>query len=197
MRKTLSICLIVFLLMTCLTSCNIMDGLLGVYYSLNIPNKDRDKETTLDFWICENVDDYDWSGHDEIFGWFGASEFLGKRYRLTYNEEEQRYEKPKFYVSYVVTNYPDYSSPSSCVTRIDITDPTVKVYGLTTKSTLLEFIEVFSDLGYDISKEGSNADGYIKAEKNGITFYRVPGNDERPTMIKIRAYISNMYGIMY
>ena len=38
----------------------------------------RPKNTTLEFWICDDVSSVDWNGHDEITGWMGAREFLGK-----------------------------------------------------------------------------------------------------------------------
>ena len=40
----------------------------------------RPKNTTLEFWICDDVSSVDWNGHDEITGWMGAREFLGKGY---------------------------------------------------------------------------------------------------------------------
>ena len=32
----------------------------------------RPKNTTLEFWICDDVSSVDWNGHDEITGWMGA-----------------------------------------------------------------------------------------------------------------------------
>ena len=43
----------------------------------------RPKNTTLEFWICDDVSSVDWNGHDEITGWMGAREFLGKDYHMS------------------------------------------------------------------------------------------------------------------
>ncbi len=45
------------------------------------------KDTTLEFWITEDVKDRDWTGHDEIYGWMGAREFLGSGYKKTQDED--------------------------------------------------------------------------------------------------------------
>ena len=71
----------------------------------------KPEDTTLEFWICDNGSLVDWGGHDEITGWMGAQEFLGKDYRL--NEQGER---PHVRVSYILTAWPDYADGGRYVT---------------------------------------------------------------------------------
>lgn len=45
-------------------------------------------DTNLEFWIGQNVADVNWSEYDEIYGWFGANEYLGKGYHAAQNDQE-------------------------------------------------------------------------------------------------------------
>lgn len=90
---------------------------------------EKPSDCALDFWIAENVENIDFSEYEEIYGWFGAREFLGKGYHTIINEDGESV-KPDHYVSYVITAYPDYSSGGQYVTEIVITDPNVQMYGL-------------------------------------------------------------------
>lgn len=190
MKKVIAAFLTFVLTLLALSSCNNAAG-------VNLPGKTDGGETTLEFWIGDNVNDYDWSGYDEIYGWMGAREFLGKGYSKYYDEDSQVDRKPEYYVSYLVTNYPDYSSKDSCITRIDVTDPAVKVYGLTTESSLEDFERTFSALGYEISDVGST--GKVKkAEKDGVWFsFNIKFDDDNPASISIQAEVTNIYGIQY
>ncbi len=53
----------------------------------NTVSGEMPKDTTLEFWITEDVKDRDWTGHDEIYGWMGAREFLGSGYKKTQDED--------------------------------------------------------------------------------------------------------------
>ena len=156
------------------------------------------QDTSLEFWITEDVEGYDWLGYDEIYGWFGAREFLGKGYkRNTDSDDSMQY--PEHYVSYVITAWPDYADGGEYVTDISITDPAVAVYGLTVESTFEEFDAVFGKMGCELSW----SDGAIKtrvAKKNGITFSltrAAEGNPEITPQFRISAEISNREGIIY
>ena len=46
----------------------------------NTVSGEMPKDTTLEFWITDDVKDQDWSEYDEIYGWMGAREFLGSAY---------------------------------------------------------------------------------------------------------------------
>lgn len=162
----------------------------------NAASEKMPPNTTLEFWITENVKDYDWSGHDEIYGWFGAREFLGSGYKTGETLDDQY---PKHYVSYRVTAWPDYADGGSFVTNITITDPAVTVYGLTVESSFEEFDAVFEPLGYTLSW----SEGTLKtriANKNSITFRFTRAMENTPEVIpelRIVAHISNRDGIVY
>lgn len=111
----------------------------------------RPKNTTLEFWICDDVSSVDWNGHDEITGWMGAREFLGKDYHMSTQGG-----KPNVRVSYLLTAWPDYADDGQYVTTIEITDPAVFVYGLTVESEPTELWgdRIFEKCGIRREEEG-------------------------------------------
>lgn len=164
----------------------------------NTVSGEMPKDTTLEFWITENVKDQDWTGHDEIYGWMGAREFLGSAYKK--NEDADGLDqRPEHYVSYVITAWPDYADGGQFVTDIIVTDPAVKVYGLTIASTFEEFDAVFEPLGYELSW----SEGAIQtrvATKDGVTFRLTRAVDDNPNVvpqIRISAVVTNREGIVF
>ena len=129
-----------------------------------LPRKNAGGETTLEFWIGEIVNEKDYEGHAIVYdGFLGegypADVLLGTHTNTT-----------DYYVHYTVDNYPKWDSKTSGIVRIEITDPSVKVYGLTTESSLDEFAEVFEALGANVTKYKSSAaaklgDVYFLLEK--------------------------------
>lgn len=109
----------------------------------------RPDELQLEFWIGENVDNYDFSSHDMETGWFGCDVYYGLDYKLTENDEGEMVE-PMAYVKYTVSAYPDYSSANSAITSITTTDPNVGFYGLTQDTLDQEFEEILVPMGYKI-----------------------------------------------
>ena len=164
----------------------------------NTVSGEMPKNTSLEIWITEDVKDQDWTGHDEIYGWMGAREFLGSGYKK--NEDPTgANQHPDHYVSYVITAWPDYADGGEFVTDITVTDPDVTVYGLTIESTYEEFDAVFESLGYELSW----SDGAIEtrvAIKNGITFRLTRAVDDNPNvvpMFRISAEVTNREEIVY
>ena len=164
----------------------------------NTVSGEMPKNTSLEFWITEDVKDQDWTGHDEIYGWMGAREFLGSGYKKNEDPTGSN-QHPEHYVSYVITAWPDYADGGEFVTDITVTDPDVKVYGLTIASTYEEFDAVFEPLGYELSW----SDGAIEtrvATKNGITFRLTRAVDDNPNVIpmfRVSAEVTNREGIVY
>ena len=156
------------------------------------------ENTSLEFWITEDVKDRDWTGHDEIYGWMGAREFLGSGYKKNEDPTGSN-QHPEHYVSYVITAWPDYADGGEFVTDITVTDPAVMVYGLTIESTYEEFDAVFEQLGYELSW----SEGAIKtrvATKDGITFRltrAVEDNSDVVPQIRISAEVTNREGIVF
>lgn len=146
----------------------------------------RPEDTALEFWICDDVSSIDWSGHDEITGWMGAQEFLGKDYHMSTQGE-----RPNVRVSYLLTAWPDYADGGQYVTTIEITDPAVSVYGLTVESEPTEFERVMMSMEYKVEL----ADNSIqRAVRDGFTFTIYRG--DTPKFI-ISAEISNREGICF
>lgn len=156
------------------------------------------KNTSLEFWITEDVKDYDWTGHDEIYGWMGAREFLGIEYEK--NEDPNGADQPpEHYVSYVISAWPDYADGGQFVTAITITDPAVTIYGLTIASTYEEFDAVFEPLGYELSWSEGAIETRI-AIKDGIAFRLTRAVEDNPDVVpvfRISAEISNREGIVF
>ena len=150
MKKIISLAVVVSVLLICLFSCNTRyvpvygESILGPYFDiLELPTKKAGGETTLEFWIGEKIVERDYENHEKL-----NNGFLGEGYKLNPDNPN---ELPEFYVRYVVERYPEVFSKTKGVTKIEITDPNVMVYGLTTESSLDDFKEVFEDLGAGVS----------------------------------------------
>jgi hypothetical protein len=116
----------------------------------------------------------------------GGWEYYGTGYVPTLDENGQQAD-PEHCVIYTVTNYPDYSSNSLCVTRITITDPTVKVYGLSMTSTHEEIRSNMTAEGFTVTESGTA----LRAEKGKIRF------TFSMDAIIVSAEVTNLFGIIY
>ena len=143
-------------------------------------------EHDLEFWITQNVDDFDFSSYQPKYGIMGGWEYYGTGYVPTLDENGQQVD-PEHCVIYTVTNYPDYSSNSLCITRITITDPAVKVYGLSMTSTHEEIRSTMIAEGFTVTESGTA----LKAEKDNLRF--TFSNDA----ITVSAEVTNHFGIVY
>ena len=114
---------------------------------------DKPKDTSLEFWVLQDVSDIDFSGHYKLHG-FGADFYYGKGYQPAEIVEDSAAIPPEHCVIYTVSPYPDYSSGGQYVTRIAITDPQVTVYGISCDSTLQDFDATFENLGCTIQDKG-------------------------------------------
>lgn len=114
---------------------------------------DKPQDTSLEFWVMQEVSDIDFSGHYKRHG-FGADFYYGKGYQPMEIIEGSEVIAPEHCVIYTVSPYPDYSSGGQYVTRIAITDPQVTVYGITCNSALQDFDATFENLGCTIQDKG-------------------------------------------
>ena len=114
---------------------------------LCVRNRIPKKDTSLEFWIAENVDEVDFSSYQEKYGLMGGREYYGTGYVPTTNENGEQID-PEACVIYTVTSYPDYISNRRHVTGIFITDPSVTVYGLTINSSVDEVENVMRSHGF-------------------------------------------------
>lgn len=155
----------------------------------------RPKNTNLGFWITEQVGNLSDRGYREIYGWMGAREFYGEGYEPIIDEEGNEH-KPEYYVTYLVSAYPDYADGGQYITRIEITDVEVTVYGLTVNSSFEEFDKTFREMGYEIEVHDVGSYIHHSATKDGISFTLGYGDEVKPTFT-IRAEVSNREGIKY
>ena len=143
-------------------------------------------EHDLEFWITQDVNDFDFSSYQPKYGIMGGWEYYGTGYVPTLDEEGQQVD-PEHCVIYTVTNYPDYSSNSLCITRITVTDPAVTLYGLSLSSTADEIRSVMGSEGFTVTESGTA----IKAEKDKIRY--IFSKDS----ITVSAEVTNHFGIIY
>ena len=160
-------------------------------------------ETDLEFFILDDVIDADFSGFQEIYGWFGAREYAPKRYGIP-DANPDLQQIPEQCVVFKVSAWPDHADGGAFVTDITVTDPKVRLFGLTIDSTAEEFIEKCKPLGY---KKVDKPDVWDQAGVNSIEFACVKSNDGKyyiilektaeRSYIRIMAPVSNRSGIIF
>lgn len=108
----------------------------------------RPQDTDLQFWVAEKVSDADLDGLQFLPGMFGGDQYLAGGYAAPEGS-------PRSCVVYTVTAYPDYSSNGGAfdtVTGILVTDPAVRVGGITCSTSLKEFESAFRALGCSVER---------------------------------------------
>ena len=162
MKKIICTVLLSVMLLLCLSSCNMryipvygkaMD--MPYFVIQELPRKNAGGETTLEFWIGETVDESDYEGHAIVY-----DGFLGKGYSKDVLLGTATH-TTDYYVHYTVRNYPKVDSKTSGIVRIEITDPSVKIYGLTTESSIDDFVKVFEALGAKVDKSENTANAKL------------------------------------
>lgn len=131
-------------------------------------------------------------GHALIVGMFGGVEYFGSGYwsEELFTPGEDEY--PEYYVTYTLTAYPDYSSgDSDTVTRIEITDPKVRVYGINCNCSVDEFAKAFSSIGCEV--ETSETGGTATYGKTKISLTAVGG----ARALSISVEVTNKDGIVF
>jgi len=152
---------------------------------LCVRNRIPKKDTNLEFWIAENVDEVDFSSYQEKYGLMGGREYYGTGYVPTTNKNGEQVD-PEECVVYTVTSYPDYISNKRHITRISITDPSVTVYGLTINSSADEVENVMRSYGFKNSS--GQGQTYTKG-KVSIRFSR--------EAIRINVKVRNLFKIQF
>ena len=155
------------------------------------------KYTFLEFQITENVENTDFSGYKSVSGWMGAKEYYGKGYSPV-TDSEGNVTKPEYYVTYLVSAYPDYADGGQYITKIEITDPSVMVHGITVNSSFKEFAAVFKALGYTASvAEKDGCVQYNAKNKDGISYTIYLSNLNNTKKMTIQAEVTNREGIIF
>lgn len=161
MKKVISLILLLAVIVPCFASCRSTRyvpvfgvNIIGPYFTVfELPTKELGGETTLEFWIGEYVTEDDYDGYATCY-----SGFYGAGYEPSNTSETIPTE---YYVKYRVGRYPTVDSPRKGVLEIIISDPDVKVFGLTTESGLDEFEKIFISLGATVTKHESVATAKI------------------------------------
>ncbi len=139
--------------------------------------------TDLEFWILDKPSDEVLTEYQQS-PCFGARLYLGKGY--TSNQSGNAY------VEYMVTSFPDALSRERRITAIRITDPDVRVYGLTFNSSIDEWDEMLKKHGYtDYVTNNPPSNSRIWLSSDGA--YRISVSDQR---ITFQAFVTNTHGII-
>ena len=182
MKRIICLVLLFIMVVGCLTSCSfryipvVGQNILGPYATvLKIPGKQLGGETTLEFWIGESVTEDDFSGYARDRR--SMNGYLGKGYELDENDE-----LPLHYVKYEYDNYPKVDSLGLGILDIEITDPQVMIYGLTTESSIEEFVDLFENLG---ARFVTKKDNYAMCWLGDVSFSLHLAMKNRPAKIGI------------
>ena len=182
MKRIICLVLLFIMVVGCLTSCSfryipvVGQNILGPYATvLKIPGKQLGGETTLEFWIGESVTEDDFSGYARDRR--SMNGYLGEGYELDENDE-----LPLHYVKYEYDNYPKVDSPGIGILDIEITDPQVMIYGLTTESSIEEFVDLFENLG---ARFVTKKDNYAMCWLGDVSFSLHLAMKNRPAKIGI------------
>ena len=151
---------------------------------------DRPEDTNLEFWITQRVtfEDFENKGCTYLPGWFGADEYLDSRYVA--DTSEGMAVAPEVHVTYLVTGYPD-TLDDKAVTHIEITDPSIMVYGLTINSTDAEISNRMSEITNSFSYVTTVYERYLSYNIKNCSFSFMSEK------IVIDVPVTNNSGIVY
>ena len=150
--------------------------------------------STLDLGFLSPVTDADVEGYHVEYG-FGCSMYLPARY-----PENALYAHDGTpYIKYEETAYPDYADGGRFITRIECTDPDVRVFGTTLRASMEELREAIGSCGFEV---GNIADvdfvdyytEFTAKDENISIVVRDYGSYKH---LVIRAEVTNREGIIY
>lgn len=113
----------------------------------SVPEKGPDEWGGLRYRILDEFDPYDCGGVYQIPGGMGGWRYVDDRYPLK-TDEDGNSVVPDVCVLYTVTAWPDYSDGNKVITRIDVSDPGVSVFGVTIDTGEDEFISIMTEKGF-------------------------------------------------
>lgn len=147
------------------------------------------EDTDLDFWVTDDVSGFDFGEYTKLDGLMGGDMYLGKEYEPVISDGGSK-SAPKKSVTYIVTAYPDYSSEGRNITGIEITDPNVRVMGLTVLDDNEKISEKLKGLGYEIEAVGDTGNRF-SAKQGKLTIVYGLGK------ILVNVEVTNELGITF
>lgn len=161
----------------------------GCSNSIN-PYLERPIDTNLEFWITQKVtfDEFKDKGCTFLPSWFGADEYLDSRYQADISTGIVR--APEIHVTYLVTGYPD-TLDDRTITQIEITDPTINVYGLTINSNQKDIKERISEIPKSSINENAFIDQFFSFSIGKAIFHFYTNK------ITISVPVTNKEGVEY
>ena len=166
----------------------------------------------LEFFILEDLSRQPGGGvpdrkaFAEIYGMFGGTMYTPLRYAVKLNDHgivNGKEDLPREYVLYTVTGYPDVLDSKQYVTGVEITDPAVHVFGITTEASAEEFMAAVTACGLKAvtPKNMSAADiarlDYACAEAPDGKWYVAISNTDGIRTIRFSAPTTNEWGVMF
>ncbi len=149
----------------------------------------------LEFWILQDMKGVDLSEYTRDFAVLGTAggAWFGKDYDITPSMDGD-YQDP--YVEYTLDPWPDYADPGLYITHITITDPKVKIFGLTLQNTDEEWQKELKERGFSIQNRKKNdSDQRLRADSPDQLYTIVV--DTEGGRINIFTEITNREGIIY
>ncbi|MBR4636841.1 MAG: hypothetical protein IKO51_10890 [Clostridia bacterium] len=172
------------------------------------PDPTAEMQGDLELFILHELGGGTLQGADfaEVIGMFGGSMYVPKRYAVKLNEfgeVNSTEDLPREHVTYTVTGYPDVLDSKQYVTGVEITDPAVHVFGITTEASAEEFMAAVTACGLKAvtPKNMSAADiarlDYACAEAPDGKWYVAISNTDGIRTIRFSAPTTNEWGVMF
>ena len=176
----------------------------------NVPTKEMQGD--LEFFILHDLMGEPGGGlpdlkdFAEVFGMFGGSMYVPKRYAVKLNEFGEvngTEDLPREHVLYTVTGYPDVIDSNQYATGISITDPAVHVFGITTEASGEEFMAAVKQFGLkEATPEDMDAGtiarlDYARAAAPDGTWFVGISNADGVRTIWFNAPTTNEWGVMF
>lgn len=135
----------------------------------------------LEFWILQNVTEYDFSDYTrDVYELGSRGAYYGKRYEIT-PTGKMDFTTPL--IEYSLNGWPDLSDKQVYITRIWITDPDVKIYGLSIDNTMAEWQGGLTDKGYSFGGHHDDYSADMIADSPDGTYIICYNSDPRSLMI--------------
>ena len=154
---------------------------------------DINENSNLEIGLLTKADDCLFDENYDIIPGFGITGYFNKKYGENYMENSDIIDACS--VIYHVTSYPDALYGKLYVTGIEITDPTIEIYGFSVGESVADFENFLLDKGF---KNFHKADRMLKFKKGKIEL-RCGVNYEEQTIrsLYIGVNTTNIFGIVF